>query len=59
MKGPCEVCLDNERVRPARDYREVRTELGLLAMYLCGTCSSALTVSLRRAQEGEPQHGAH
>jgi hypothetical protein len=55
MRGPCECCLDNGRVRPMHEYREVKTELGLMAMNLCGPCSSALTVSIaRHERESKP-----
>lgn len=48
MRGPCECCLDNERVRPQMEYRVVETELGSIGLRLCGPCSSALTISIER-----------
>lgn len=51
MRAPCEVCLDHNCVRPQREYRVVKTEVGEIGMVVCGPHSSALTIYIEREKQ--------
>jgi hypothetical protein len=55
MRGPCEVCLEHNRVRPLRDVRCYESIYGLIYLDVCGPHSSALTVLPEyQAREAKP-----
>ena len=51
MRAPCEVCLDHNCVRPQREYRVVKTEVGEIGMVVCGPHLSALTIYIEREKQ--------
>lgn len=59
MRGPCEICMEHEVIRPMRERRDVETVMGLMKVDCCGPHSSALTVSLARRErerKAVPKH---